>query len=119
MAQSTIKIIAFNNLLKEMILFLKTTFKSEKKLTYYEFQIKTVILSSPQCMINLFKEFVVPYENKINACDEEFMISELNSIIGGKVEFLDFSTVWSKQENTLEVKAKIFQYFIKLIKLSR
>ena len=112
---SLIKIITFNNTLKEMISFLKKTFPSEKKFIEYKCKIDMVIDAKPTFIIDNFKYNVLNYKEKILNRDENFLLIELNKIYSNNQEFLDFNSVWNKKENTKEIKTKIFNYMIKLI----
>jgi len=115
---SLIKIVAFNNSLKELFSFLKKTFPTEKKLITYEFQIKMIIDANPNCIYNMFREHVLKYKEQVRKYDENFILHELKKVCGdNNVEFLDFNSIWKKKENKKENKIKIFQYLIKMINL--
>ena len=112
---SLIKIITFNNTLKEMINFLKLTFPSEKKIIEYKCKINMVIDTKPTFIIDSFRDNILVYKEKIINKDENFLLVELNKIYSNNQEFLNFNSIWNKKENTEEVKNKIFNYMIKLI----
>lgn len=113
------KIVAFNNLLLDFFKFMKKTFPEENCLSEYHSQVQTIININPLLIYQTFKDYAVPYTEKINAYDEKFIINELGkskSQLGDY--FLFFNKIWFVPQNTVEVKAKIFQYLKKLVQLS-
>lgn len=110
------KVITFNNLLSQFLTFLRITFKDDK-ISEYETQIKLSEMLNPIYVYECFQEYVLPYRQKIEDCDEDFFITEMKKNDNGDTGFIDFKSLWYKKENTIEVKSKIFLYFRKFIKL--
>lgn len=114
------KIVAFNNLLLDFFKFITKTFPDEKCLGEYQSQIKTIININPLLIYQTFGDYVSPHIQKINDCDEKFIINELGKSKSQLGEyFLFFNNIWFVPQNTIEVKARIFQYLKKLVKLSK
>lgn len=111
------KIVAFNSLFFELCSFLQKTFKDEESLKNYEVKLNLLNKINPLLIYSSFKEYALPYQKHIIDCDESFFLQEINRLFKDTDEFLDFNKLWHKKENTLEVKARIFQYFRKLLKL--
>jgi hypothetical protein len=110
----TAKIVAFNNIFTQFCTFLIETFKDDS-LKSYKIQIEMAMSVNPLIVRSMFSKYIAVHREEIEACDEHFLLQKIGEN-NGKY-FVDFNTIWSRSENTVLVKAKIFQYFKKMIKL--
>ena len=113
----SIKITAFNNILRELVYFLSLKFPSNNSIKNYEFKLNVAITGSPSFVRDMFKTYVLPYKDQINNCNEKFFLKEFGNLFGKDNEFIDFNNIWVHPDNDKLCKARIFQYFIKLIKV--
>lgn len=114
----TIKTTAFNNIVRDLVSFLTQKFPSINSIKNYEFKLNIALMSDPSLVREMFKKYVLPYSEQINKCNEKFFLKEFKNIFGeDNSEFINFNEIWVHPNNDKISKARIFKFFINLIKL--
>lgn len=123
-----IQITTFNNILDQFFEYMETEFpyfRSDLILT--KSIITTVRKSNPRLVVELFLEYMLPFEKQIIECDEDFFMNFENNISLDKDNMmygLKLKSIWlsnqdKKPEKILRGKATIFHFFGKLIKIGK
>lgn len=111
----TVKLIAFNNMFSQFCNMLIESFPSEKSLHVYKMQIDIATSANPMLVRQLFTKYVAIHSDEIHNCNEQFLLNKIGE--NDSKYFIDFNSIWYKDENTIMVKAKIFQCLKRMLKL--
>ena len=115
----------FNDILDQLFNYLEDTFpfyKSDIILT--KNSIHFIRKSNPRLVVEQFLEYVQPYSEQIFSCDEDFFMNfEQNMSLDQEnmLYGLKLKSLWIQNTNisqTLYQKARIFDYFQKLLNSS-
>jgi hypothetical protein len=123
-----VQITTFNNILEQFFDYMENEFpyfKSDLILT--RSIITTVRKSNPRLVVEQFLEYILPYENQIKECDEDFFLNFENNMSLNKDNMmygLKLKSIWLSNQDqsskkTLLGKAIIFHFFGKMIKIAK
>lgn len=123
-----IQINIFNNILDQFFEYMENEFpyfKSDLILT--KSIIYTIRKSNPRLVVEQFLDYILPFEQQIKNCDEDFFLNFENNISLNKDNMmygLKLKSIWlsnqdQNPEKILRGKAIIFHFFGKLIKISK
>jgi hypothetical protein len=112
------KIDIFNKIMMDMVNFLEKELGNIPVINNYKGKLLLVTSIYPDKPYNFFQIYVYPCKTQIMKCDETFFKIYLKENMGHKQNYIgDFYEIWENEKTTLVIKAKIFQYFQKLIKI--
>lgn len=107
----------FNKTLLSLVNFIKIKFSDHDLVSGYETKLNIVLFATPDFPRSLFSKYISPYSEQIKRCDEKFFIEEFKNIFQSE-NFIEFDKIWNLPDNDIHTKARIFKYFITLLKLS-
>ena len=105
---------AFTQMMGQFLTELRTTFPEETKLKTYESSFEMMCSVNPRKIVELFMESVRPYQEKIMAEDEDFLLKNAS-----KISFLSDINItrWWTPELSSTTKSAIWQYIKTLLTL--
>lgn len=109
-----INIHIFNDLLDQLFEFLEesfTNYKSDIKLS--KNTINMLRKSNYRLVIIQFKQYIEPYSQQINDCNEQFFIDLNNN--NNLINSMKIKNIWLSKTTTKKQKAIIFYYFQQLL----
>lgn len=107
---------AFNNLILQFLGELIRLFPDEKDIIVFESKVNILSKTNPRMLVEEFMEYVLPYKEKIMACDEDFFLNLENLNLNKEAHQKGLSFKHLYQNSDKRTKATIIAYFQKLIK---
>ncbi len=123
-----IQITTFNNILNNFFDYLEEEFENSRSDIILTRSIcNTIRTGNPRLVVEQFLQHVLPYENQIISCDEDFFLNFENNmnldnnniLVGLKLKDILLSNTDQDPEAILRRKATIFHFFIKLLKIAK